>query len=313
MFFFEVSSEGIYEIRIKITPSRFDANHLSKLFNWPISNILMRPSSDQRSLTECWLRDVPDEQMATDFIEKWHGKSINESRITCQLEKDQRNLCRYFQIGHCTKPVGDCDWQHIKCIEYDTCSTFNCLYGHAKGVKTKMINDGMLEKKLLKNNFLILVSNETYRIKITGFQTALTPQLLAHLLDYKHEKQCYIFQSNPQIGYIVKLNTITFAKRLIQEWHDKEIEGGHKLKCQLELNIFPSKSDDCSNFISTRNDRRPYRTSYQSSDCTSKNSRDSSVSKDDNDFNTIKHPAFNTERKESSAESTTSITDVKCK
>jgi len=120
----------------------------------------MQPPEDELSLTECWLRDVPDQKMATDFVENWNGKLIDESRIICQLKKDQRNLCKYFQTGHCTKRVGDCDWQHIKCAEYETCSTSNCLYGHAKGVKTKRIDDGMLEKKLLKNNCLIL-----YRVK----------------------------------------------------------------------------------------------------------------------------------------------------
>jgi len=133
-------------------------------------------------------------------------------------------------------------------------------------------------------------------------------------LDYRHEKQCYINPHNDQVAYIVKLNTIKFAKCLIQEWHDKEIDGGHKLKCQLELNLLLFTFDAyCSDSVSTRNDCRPYRTSYQSSGYVSKNSRDSSLSKDDNDFNTIKHPAFNTERKDSSTESTTSFTDLKCK
>ncbi len=158
---------------------------------------------------------------------------------------------------------------------------------------------------------------------------------MALLLNYENENFCYVNPSHNHIGYIVKLKTFKFAKRLIQKWHNKEIEGGHKLKCQLELDTFLSTSYGRFNSISTRNDSRPCRTSSPSSDSSSKNSRDSSLSKNDNDFNIkksvdrqsnnenesfgrisetlINHSVSNTERKRSSTESTTSSIDLKCK
>jgi hypothetical protein len=79
---------------------------------------------------------------------------------------------------------------------------------------------------------------------------------LARLLNHQNERQCYVKQSENHIGYIVKLNTIKSAKDLIEQWHNKEIEGGHILKCQLELNIFPSTSKAWSDLLATVNKRK---------------------------------------------------------
>jgi hypothetical protein len=116
---------------------------------------------------------------------------------------------------------------------------------------------------------MFLAPSQTYRIKITGFETELTPKLLGQLLNYENEKQYYINRSENRIGYIVKLQTVKFAKRLFLQWHNQEIEGGHKLKCQLELNNFSRKSRNSS---------------CQRSNCSGKSSRSSSLSSKLNSF-----------------------------
>ncbi len=110
----------------------------------------MQSSSNQQSLTECWLKDVDNQEMATVFIENWDGKLIAESRIKCELEEDKTDLCKYFQVGICKNNDDYCDWQHIKCAEYETCSGSNCLYGHREGLKTNMTGGGMLGKKMIE-------------------------------------------------------------------------------------------------------------------------------------------------------------------
>lgn len=115
-------------------------------------------SSNQSLLTECWLKDISDRQKALKFIDDNNNRSINGSKIVCKFEIDHTNLCKNFQIGQCTKSTKDCDWQHIECKEYNTCSTVDCLYGHAKGVKTNIKEDSMLQKKMsYKKNKLILI------------------------------------------------------------------------------------------------------------------------------------------------------------
>ena len=119
---------------------------------------------------------------------------------------------------------------------------------------------------------------------------------MAQFLDYTNERQCYIRYSEDHIGYIVRLNTKKCAKGLIERWHNKEIEGGHILKCQLELNIVPSGSKTWSNFSSTVN---------RKSDYTTDRSRGSSTSIDDGYFDnkSAEQRDCDSNRKESTASS----------
>jgi len=55
-------------------------------------------------------------------------------------------------------------------------------------------------KIIEKASFAFIESHQTYRIKITGFQKKLTSQILAQLLEYEHEKQCYVNRFQNQIG-----------------------------------------------------------------------------------------------------------------
>jgi hypothetical protein len=92
----------------------------------------------------------------------------------------------------------------------------------------------------------------TYRIKITGFQKKLTLEILARTLQYSPTKPCYINRNQDHIGYVVLLRSITYAKRLMSKWHDKEIDG-QMLKCQLELNPPHSRPKILSRSGSTSN------------------------------------------------------------
>ena len=97
----------------------------------------------QQPVTECWLKNVNDLRWAKDFVDKWSGKSIDRSEISCQIEEDNSDLCVYFQVGQCQKSADHCDWQHIKCEEYDTCRTEDCRFGHRTGVKAKQTLESM--------------------------------------------------------------------------------------------------------------------------------------------------------------------------
>jgi len=119
-----------------------NAARVSKLFNWPIYNIVMDPSSDKSSLTQCWLKDLNNQQTADEFIAKWDREINSESRIKYQIEEDKTELCKYFQVGQCLKNDDYCDWKHVMCQEYRTCLASDCPYGHAKGIKTKITNNG---------------------------------------------------------------------------------------------------------------------------------------------------------------------------
>jgi hypothetical protein len=100
--------------------------------------------SKDRLPTECWLKGIRNLQKATDFVEEWNEKVIDQLIITCKIEEDKTELCKHFQIGKCQKSDDECDWEHIQCTEYNTCSTSDCLYGHAIGVKSNRINNRTL-------------------------------------------------------------------------------------------------------------------------------------------------------------------------
>jgi hypothetical protein len=161
-----------------------------------------------------------------------------------------------------------------------------------------------------------------------GFQTELTPTLLAQLLDYPHENRCYINQFQREIGYIVKLETAKIAKSLFQKWNNKEIGNGIKLKCQIELNNFKFTHQTDLNRSGARspNRRRSSSTAESSRDSSRSrcNDNDDATKPDDRKFSPkvrdfsrlcekrINHPVFHTERREA-AESKTSVTGFKCK
>ena len=103
-------------------------------------------------------------------------------------------------------------------------------------------------------------SSSSYRIKLTGFRTAITPGDLALLLKQKPES-CLVERKNAYVGYIVKLKTMRYTERLMTELHDRQI-GEHKLKCQLELNPSfanlrnrPATRQRVGNYQNVENDR----------------------------------------------------------
>jgi hypothetical protein len=182
-------------------------------------------------------------------------------------------------------------------------------------------------------------SGETYRIKITGFQQKLTPEILARIL-HENQKNCYINRSEEGVGYIVQLRTMKYAQRLMAKWNNKEIDG-QKLQCQIELNLRSSmpktlsRSGSMSNLAEKENDsRRPDRSRHQW-DTSANNSRESSISRknsdpeitvlDDQEINhearlinrslddIVKQKNLDAKRKATSVESLSSSTHSKCK
>ena len=73
----------------------------------------------------------------------------------------------------------------------------------------------------------------TYRIKLTGFLTPVTPEYLAQLLNQKLD-HCFVERKNTHVGYILKVKSMRYARRLMNKLHNQQIEE-HHLKCQLEL------------------------------------------------------------------------------
>ena len=134
---------------------------------------------------------------------------------------------------------------------------------------------------------------------------------MAQLLDYTNERQCYIRYFEDYIGYIVKLNTIKYAKGLIERWHNKEIEDGQILTCQVELNVVPLGSRTWSNFPLVPNrqneedDSHHHSASRQHNDYTMERSRVSSTSIDDGYFDnkSVGQRDCDSNRKESTASS----------
>ena len=98
----------------------------------------------------------------------------------------------------------------------------------------------------------------SYRIKLTGFRTAITREYLAQLLD-RNSSICFAGRKNTHVGYVVKLKPMKYAAYLMKTWHDHQIDG-HHLKCQLELyrvlpipNSRPSTPPSVSNYETVAN------------------------------------------------------------
>ena len=121
-------------------------------------------------------------------------------------------------------------------------------------------------------------SSITYRIKITGFEQKLTPDYLERVL---REKKCFILRSDDSVGYIGPLLTMKYARRLIDKWHNKVIDG-QKLQCQIEYNIRSiastksSRAGSRSSLASKDNDDRDFERSRPSANSSANNSRESS-------------------------------------
>lgn len=116
-------------------------------------------------------------------------------------------------------------------------------------------------------------------------------------MKYHKVEQCDVDRSNDHIGYITNLKSAKYATRLFRQWHDPEVKG---IQCQLELINIYSTFDTTVDFTLPPIDSPLHR------DRISTSSRDSSLSKNGHDFNTIR-------RRDSSLESTISSSNSKRK
>ncbi|CAF4705391.1 unnamed protein product [Rotaria socialis] len=259
-----------YCIHIKNLPMSIDAETLSIALNWSINDIVMKQSIDgQSSSTECWLKGLDDQEKINKFILNSKQRTIHESIIRWEKEEDKMDLCEYFRTGRCERFDDECHWLHVKCTKNDTCST-DCPYGHAKGIKS--------EHSTLNN------VRTTYYIIISGFETKLTRKGLAQLLQ-EPEKYFYIDEKENHVDYISIAISFKIAKTFMKKWHDQCI-GGHKLKCQLEIDRKSSTHRTLSTSRQSYNDNESdndsrYHWSYRSSNnCSRQSSRCSSISRD---------------------------------
>jgi hypothetical protein len=94
-----------------------------------------------------------------------------------------------------------------------------------------------------------------YRVKISGFKTEVTPQTLAGKFGFNNY---YVDRKHARVGYVVKIKTMKYAKQLMIEWHNKEING-EKVKCQLELNPIAPAHYNYSRSRATSIDGEPKR------------------------------------------------------
>jgi hypothetical protein len=115
-----------------------------------------------------------------------------------------------------------------------------------------------------------------------------------------NEKNCFVKQSQDSVGYIGPIRTMKYARRLLEKWHNKLVDG-QRLQCQIEWNqrfsmAKPlSRPGSMSNLAAKETDssrlsrnRQPTNDSRNSSGRTSP-SRDDSDSEiravDDDEFN----------------------------
>jgi hypothetical protein len=90
-------------------------------------------------------------------------------------------------------------------------------------------------KHRLKSEFFSLgraTTDNGYRMKLSGFRTEMTSESLT--LRFGSHNYC-VDPRDPRVGYVVKIQTMKYAKQLMDKWHNKEIGDG-RIKCQLELN-----------------------------------------------------------------------------
>ena len=128
--------DKIYCVHITNLSPHLSGDYLATKFNWPLGDILIDPSTnDQSSTIECWIKRMEDKRMADDFVKKWNGQKLIQSRIECTVEEDELEFCNKFRIGQCPKTDDVCDWDHVVCTAKGSCSN-DCRHGHDVGVKT---------------------------------------------------------------------------------------------------------------------------------------------------------------------------------
>lgn len=133
--------DKIYCIHITKLAPTVDAERLSEKFGCNIRNILMNSCCNDRSSTiECWLKHIEDRRTAEDFVDRWDGAVILESRIDCVLEEDRFELCNKYRVGKCPKSDEDCDWDHIMCTADGKCPK-DCYFGHKEGTKSGYVKE----------------------------------------------------------------------------------------------------------------------------------------------------------------------------
>ncbi|CAF1018586.1 unnamed protein product [Adineta steineri] len=218
--------ERRYRIHITNLPRNTDAGSLSEAFEWDIYDIVMNPSvGDRTSSAQCWLKNAIDEEEVDNFIRRWNRKIFMEFTIECNKEEDELELCNKFQFGRCRKNSTDCDWEHITCTANGACAS-TCPYGHPFGMKSRDTS---------RSN--IRTTNTNYRVKLSGFRTQVTPLNLAQRFS---NHNYYVDPNHDRVGYIVKIQTMKYARQLMAKWHNKNIDD-QNITCQLEINpISPS-------------------------------------------------------------------------
>jgi hypothetical protein len=106
---------------------------------------------------------------------------------------------------------------------------------------------------------------------------------LAQILN---EKKCFVNKSEDFVGYIGPLRTMKYARRLMEKWHKKSVDG-QKLKCQIEWNQrslitkASSRSGSASNLVTNENHSRGFGRNHQAKNNSRNSSRDASPSRDD--------------------------------
>jgi len=88
-------------------------------------------------------------------------------------------------------------------------------------------------KNLLFLSLGIAATVTDYRVKLSGFETVVTLQNLTQRFGLNNY---YIDRRNDRVGYVIKIKTMKYARQLMIQWHNKDIDG-QKIKCQLEFNI----------------------------------------------------------------------------
>lgn len=127
--------------------------------------------------------------------------------------------------------------------------------------------------------------NSTYRIKITGFKQKLNKDYLERTVG---EKKCFIRSSDDTVGYVGPLRTMKYARRLIDKWHNKVIDG-QRLQCQIECNIRSlasarsSRAGSRSSVTSQGNDDRDFSRGRASANNGGDSSRENSPFRDNSD------------------------------
>ncbi len=103
-----------------------------------------------------------------------------------------------------------------------------------------------------------------------------------------NEKKCFVSRSEDFVGYIGPLRTMKYARRLMEKWHKKSVDG-QKLKCQIEWNQrslitkASPRSGSSSNLVANENHSCGFGRNHQAKNNSRNSSRDASPSRDDSE------------------------------